>query len=264
MRDRSFFNSPESLPFSNITTLVEPNSTTLVVAPHPDDETLGCGGAIALLRQLGIAVKVVVVSDGTKSHPNSKTYPPTALKKLREGESIAASAILGVVPEAVTFFGMSDGAVPSFDGKQGIQGDGETGREIREYEKAIALCQQYLQDIKPSIVFLPWRRDPHPDHRASWQLFVKAINDLNNPPRIIEYPIWDWDTAQRQDFPESVKAWRLDISSVLELKRQAIAKYQSQISDLIKDDPQGFRLTPEMLQNFTQPWEIYLEILPFD
>ena len=146
----------------------------------------------------------------------------------------------------------------------GRLGDGETGREIREYEKAIAFCQQYLQDIKPSIVFLPWRRDPHPDHRASWQLFVKAINDLNNPPRIIEYPIWDWDTAQRQDFPESVKAWRLDISSVLELKRQAIAKYQSQISDLIKDDPQGFRLTPEMLQNFTQPWEIYLEVLPFD
>ena len=254
MSDRSFFNSPESLPFSNIE--IASNSAALVVAPHSDDETLGCGGAIALLRQLDIAVKVVVVSDGTKSHPNSKTYPPTALKKLREEESIAALAILGVAPEAVTFFGMSDGAVPSFDGKQ--------GRDIDEYEKAIALCQQYLKDIKPLIVFLPWRRDPHPDHRASWQLFVTAINNLNNLPRIIEYPIWDWDTAQRQDFPESVKAWRLDISSVLELKRQAIAKYQSQISDLIKDDPQGFRLTPEMLQNFTQPWEIYIEVLSSD
>ena len=264
MRDRSFFNSLESLPFLDITTIVEPNSTALVVAPHPDDETLGCGGAIALLRQLGIAVKVVVVSDGTKSHPNSKTYPPTSLKKLREGESLAALAILGVAPEAVAFFGMPDGAVPNFDGKQGRQGKGAQRKDIGEYEKAIALCQQYLQNTKPSIVFLPWRKDPHPDHRASWQLFVTAINNLNNPLRIIEYPIWDWDTAQRQDFPKSVKARRLDIRSVLELKQQAIAKYQSQISDLIKDDPQGFRLTPEMLQNFTQPWEIYLEILPFD
>ena len=253
MSDRSLFNSPESLPFANITTLVGQNSTALIVAPHPDDETLGCGGAIALLRQLGIVVKVVIVSDGTKSHPNSKTYPAIALKKLREQESLAALAILGVAPEAVTFFGMPDGAVPSFEG---------VGED--EYQKAIALCQQYLQDIKPSIVFLPWRKDPHPDHRASWQLFVTAINSLNNPPRIIEYPIWDWDTEQRQDFPESVTAWRLDISSVLELKRQAIAKYQSQISDLIHDDPQGFRLTPEMLQNFTQSWEIYLEVLSCD
>ena len=249
MHDRSFFNSPESLPFSEIATLVKQNSTALVVAPHPDDETLGCGGAIALLRQLDIAVRVVVVSDGTKSHPNSKTYPPTALKKLREQESLAALAILGVTPEAVTFFGMPDGAVPSFDG---------VGED--EYQTAIVLCQRYLQDIKPSVVFLPWRKDPHPDHRASWQLFVTAINSLNNPPCIIEYPIWDWDTEQRRDFSESVKAWRLGINSVLELKRQAIAKYQSQISDLIDDDPNGFRLTPEMLPNLTQPWEIYLEV----
>lgn len=40
------------------------NYPTLIVAPHPDDESLGCGGAIALLRQLGGAVKVLVVSDG--------------------------------------------------------------------------------------------------------------------------------------------------------------------------------------------------------
>ena len=146
----------------------------------------------------------------------------------------------------------------------GRLGDGETGREIREYEKAIAFCQQYLQDIKPSIVFLPWRRDPHPDHRASWQLFVTAIKNLSNLPRIIEYPIWDWDSQQRRDFPKSIAAWRFNISSVLELKRQAIAEYRSQISDLIKDDPQGFRLTPEMLQNFTQPWEVYLEVLSFN
>ncbi len=240
-----FFNSPESLPLLDIKTLVDlsTHKSILIVAPHPDDETLGCGGAIALLRQLNIAVKVLVVSDGTKSHPNSKTYPPPALKKLREQESLAALAVLGVAPEAVTFLGMPDGAV-------NITG---------ESNKAI-VCHQYLKHTMPSIIFLPWRRDPHPDHRASWQLFTAAIKNLINPPRLIEYPIWDWDTKQRQDFSESVDAWRLDISSVLELKRQAIAQYRSQISDLIKDDPQGFRLTTQMLQNFTQPWEIYLEV----
>jgi LmbE family N-acetylglucosaminyl deacetylase len=91
-------------------------------------------------------------------------------------------------------------------------------------------------------------------------LFNVATKNLTNPPRIIEYPIWDWDTEQRGDFTDSINAWRLDITNVLELKQQAIAQYRSQISDLIKDDPQGFRLTPQMLQNFTQPWEIYLEV----
>jgi LmbE family N-acetylglucosaminyl deacetylase len=243
------FNTPESLPLLDIETLVNssPYQSVLIVAPHPDDETLGCGGAIALLCQLNIAVKVLVVSDGTKSHPNSLAYPPPALKKLREQESLAALAILGVAPEAVTFLGMPDGEV----------------QIARESPKAIASISQYLTNLAPSTIFLPWRKDPHPDHRASWQLFMTASQDLTNPPRMIEYPIWDWDTKQRGDFKDDltkrINAWRLDISNVLELKKKAIAKYRSQISDLIKDDPQGFRLTPQMLQNFTQPWEIYLE-----
>jgi hypothetical protein len=43
------------------------------------------------------------------------------------------------------------------------------------------------------------------------------------------------------------------------LKQQAIAAYRSQTTNLIDDDPEGFRLTPEMLANFAHPWEVYLE-----
>ena len=249
-RDR-FFKTPEFLPLLDIKKIVA--RSILIVAPHPDDETLGCGGAIALSGQLNIPVSVLIVSDGTKSHPNSKAYPPPALKKVREQESLAALAILGVAPEAVTFLGLPDGAVP-------MEAEGKINKAIQEYQKASALISQYLTNLAPSIIFLPWRKDPHPDHRASWQLFTTEAANLINPPRIIEYPIWDWDVKQRGDFAESVKAWRLDISSVVELKQQAIAQYRSQISDLINDDPEGFRLTPQMLQNFTKPWEIYLEV----
>ena len=49
---------------------------TLVVAPHPDDESLGCGGAIVLLRKFGNEVTVLTVSDGALSHPNSKKFQP--------------------------------------------------------------------------------------------------------------------------------------------------------------------------------------------
>lgn len=113
----------------------------------------------------------------------------------------------------------------------------------------------------PQVIFLPWRFDPHPDHRATGQLIRTALVYLNYSPRIIEYPIWDWDAEQRGDFTNSsqIVAWRLDIETVLEQKRMAIAAYRSQTTDLIDDDPEGFRLTPEMLANFARPWELYLE-----
>ena len=148
-----FLSVPESLPLLNIESIA---GSTLVVAPHPDDETLGCGGAIALLRQLNILVAVSVVSDGTQSHPNSKAYPPPVLKRLREQESLAALAILGVDKDAVTFWGLPDSQV-----------------HLNSTPNAIAAVSNYLDNLAPSVIFLPWRYDPHPDHRASWRVNEK-------------------------------------------------------------------------------------------
>jgi LmbE family N-acetylglucosaminyl deacetylase len=219
---------------------------TLIIAPHPDDETLGCGGAIALLRRMNLPVAVALVSDGSKSHPNSQKYPAPVLQELREKESIAALNILGVESKDITFFRLPDGNVPNL---------GEA-----EFDCAIELFQSYLNRLTPMTIFLPWRGDPHRDHRASWQLINAAIEKLAISPRLIEYPIWTWERQQTSDLFESAKAWKLDISNVLDLKLQAIAQYRSQISDLIDDDPEGFRLTPEILKHFTHPWEIYLEV----
>lgn len=109
----------------------------------------------------------------------------------------------------------------------------------------------------------PDRYDPHPDHRATWQILQAALALTALSLRVIEYPIWDWDPQQRQlHYFESNQAWRLDISEVVELKQRAIALYRSQTTDLIDDDPTGFRLTPQMLSNFAHPWEIYLEQNP--
>jgi LmbE family N-acetylglucosaminyl deacetylase len=88
-----------------------------------------------------------------------------------------------------------------------------------------------------------------------------ALESTRSIPRVIEYPIWDWDPQQRRLLNQDVKPWRLDISAVVGLKQQAIAAYRSQISDLIDDDPTGFRLSAQMLETFTQPWEIYLEAI---
>ncbi|MBD6621284.1 PIG-L family deacetylase, partial [Komarekiella sp. 'clone 1'] len=182
-------------------------SPVLIVAPHPDDETLGCGGAIALLRSLNCDVRVLVISDGTLSHPRSLKYPAPALRALRESETLSALSVLGVEANAVTFYRMQDGSISV------------------QYKSAVDSCRTYLTEISPQIIFLPWRYDPHPDHRATWKLIHTALVELHRSPRLIEYPIWDWDQKQRQNLPESLKvtAWRLHTSTVVELKQQAIA-----------------------------------------
>lgn len=233
--------NPEILPLRSVEAIA--CSSALVVAPHPDDETLGCGGAIALLRDHGCNVQVLVISDGTLSHPSSCKYPAPKLRALRESETISALAVLGVDATAVTFLRLPDGAIPT---------------QEPEFSQAVASCSNYLTQVAPQLIFLPLRYDPHSDHRASWKLIYTALANLNLSSRLIEYPIWDWDETQRGNLP-NLPSWRLDISSVVELKQQAIALYRSQTTNLIDDDPEGFCLTPEMLANFTRPWEVYME-----
>ncbi|MEH2318025.1 PIG-L deacetylase family protein [Nostoc sp.] len=234
-------NNPSVLPWRSVNEIA--CSRALIVAPHPDDETLGCGGAIALLRSLNCHVQVLVISDGTLSHPRSQKYPADKLRDLREAETLSALKLLGVEINDVTFLRMQDGSIP------------------RQYQGAVASCRAYITEIAPEIIFLPWRYDPHADHRATWKLIHAILDDLRLSPRLIEYPIWDWDSEQRGSLPASLKVttWRLNISTVVELKQQAIAAYRSQITDLIDDDPEGFRLSAEMLANFTHPWEVYIE-----
>lgn len=130
------------------------------------------------------------------------------------------------------------------------------------FAQAVSECCNYLSELAPRTILLPWRFDPHPDHRATWQLIYTSIAEFGPLPRLIEYPIWDWDPQQGLPIPGEVTAWRLDISEVLALKLKAIAAYRSQTTNLIDDDPEGFRLTPAMLANFTRPWEVYFEAAP--
>ncbi|MEP7037821.1 MAG: PIG-L deacetylase family protein [Acidobacteriota bacterium] len=228
-----------SIPLKNAET-VKSWGKTLIVAPHPDDESLGCGGAIALLRSFNVEVEVLVLSDGTLSHPNSVKFPAEKLRDLRENEMLDALKILGVNKENTTFFRYKDRSVPD---KNSVQ--------------AVAQCAEYLALTKPQTILVPWRRDPHPDHRAAYSLLKAA----NKAAKMIEYPIWLWEIAESEDAPKFVEidAFRLDITSVISQKQRAINAHQSQTTDLIDDDPHGFRLTPDILANFAENWEVYLK-----
>ena len=222
---------------------------TVVIAPHPDDETLGCGGAIALLAQFEVPVGVLFISDGTGSHPNSQKYPAPVLRDLRESEAREALARLGAGAFEPVFLRLPDGSVPS------------EGRP--DFAEAVALCRTALEGAYPQTILLPWRRDPHPDHRATSQILQAALGELSDSPRLLEYPVWAWERAGAQDLPQphEAKAFRLDIHDVAAVKRTAVDAHQSQVTHLIDDDPHGFWLSPEVIAHFERPWEVYLEVL---
>ncbi len=245
--ESSILAAPEKLPLVAAET-VKSWGRTLVIAPHADDESLGCGGAIALLRKFDCEAIILVLSDGTLSHPNSKKFPAAALRDLREKEILAALEILGVAAaEKTTFLRYRDRSVPN--------------ENSPEFADAVGICSRYLEKNQPATILLPWRRDPHPDHFASNQIIRAAKSQTGLTAKLLEYPIWLWELATGADAPQTNEArgWRLNIGSVARQKQRAIAAHQSQTTDLIDDDPEAFRLTPEILANFAGGWEIYLE-----
>ncbi|MEZ0541276.1 PIG-L deacetylase family protein [Fibrella arboris] len=220
---------------------------TLVLAPHPDDESLGCGGTVALLRQAGFSVHVVFISDGTLSHPNSATYPAARLRDLRESEALDALVELGMTEQQATFMRLPDRNVPT--------------RGSAGFDEAVDEIVSILTSFGPTTVLVPFERDPHPDHRATYQLLQGAMARLTAPPRVLEYLIWLWELGQLEDLPQPHErlAVRVDISSVVDQKKRAIDAHQSQVTRMIDDDPSAFYLSPELLRHFDTPYELFLE-----
>lgn len=217
----------------------------VVISPHPDDESLGTGGLIAASRAAGLDVRVVIVSDGAKSHPGSQRYPHDRLVALRRTETEAAAAALGLVPGSVTHLDLPDAAVPM---------------EGLAFEAAVAHLAAVVDDSRAGSVFVTWGHDPHCDHEAAAAM---ARHLRAHRPALTYwcYPVWGWhiEAADEIDAPPP-RGFRIDIAPWRATKDRAIAAHASQMTDMIDDDPEGFRFTPETLAPFLQPVETVFEM----
>jgi LmbE family N-acetylglucosaminyl deacetylase len=218
--------------------------SVLVIAPHPDDETLGCGGLIALGRQQS-RFSIVFVTDGSASHPRSIEWPRSRLARCREKEAAEALRRLGAEDASQRFLGLIDAAMPEPD--------------TPAWDVALRSLVTIIVEFQPDVALLPWRRDPHCDHRASWQLANSALHLARIHPLTLEYAIWLDEFGAPEDYPRPEEASRVvyDISGVLSAKQAAIAAHASQTTPLITDDPNGFRLTPATLDRLIRPTETY-------
>ena len=111
----------------------------------------------------------------------------------------------------------------------------------------------------------PWRRDPHPDHRASSALARAARDRLQRPVRLIEYAVWldERGNDDERPQPDELREWRLDIGGVIDRKLAAVAAHRSQCGEVIDDDPGGFVLSPAMRRRCAEPVERYFEVGPW-
>ena len=243
MRADAFLASLNDLPRGDLTDLAGTGGI-VVVAPHPDDESLGCGGLIARACGQGRAVRLVVVSDGCGSHTHSRAYPPERLRALRETETLAAAAELGLAADRVRFLSLPDAAVPS------------EGKGAHAAAEAVA---QAARDSAAGAIVVTWRHDPHCDHTASAAIVDLARESLGDV-RVYHYPVWGWTLPPETEVGPRPEGLRLDVGAYTGAKRRAVMAHASQTTDLIADDPTGFRLERSMIDRLCGPEEIYIEV----
>jgi LmbE family N-acetylglucosaminyl deacetylase len=216
----------------------------LILAPHADDESLGCGGFIAAASAAGHPPFVLILTDGTGSHPNSRAYPSFRLKGLREQEALNAVSILGLPPGRLGFLGLRDTAAP-------MEGNG--------FDAAVAAILSFAERAEAACILSPWQHDPHCDHLAAHLMASAAVARCRL--RHLAYPIWGWTLPPDTRLPGPVPhGMRLDITDYLAAKRRAIAAHASQYGGLIQDDADGFQLPSDLLDIFNRPYETFLTL----
>jgi LmbE family N-acetylglucosaminyl deacetylase len=191
-------------------------ASALVIAPHPDDEALGCGGTLALMARRQARLNLIFLTDGSASHPGHPTVSPSEIARRRKSEAHAALAALGVTGQRATFLDARDGALSHLD-------EGECGK--LEARIATLLTQEI-----PAAVFLPGRRDGSTEHEAAFALFARSLGQAGLQPRVFEFPVWSWwnPTLLLGPLFSCRRIWRADIRPVLEMKVRALASYSSQ------------------------------------
>ncbi len=182
----------------------------IVVAPHPDDETLGLGAMTAQLVASGVDVQVVSVSDGGAAQPAATLSGRLRLETTRRHELRRATSLLGVPPPVS--LGLPDGKLADHE------------------DKLAELLVDILQAAAPQTwCAATWRGDGHPDHEAVGRAAAAAC--ARTGVALLEYPVWMWHWASPADpmvpwdraYAVPASGWAVD------RKRQAAQCYRSQL-----------------------------------
>ncbi|NQX13277.1 PIG-L family deacetylase [Microbacteriaceae bacterium VKM Ac-2855] len=226
------------------TLALPPVDRVLIVAAHPDDESLGAGGLIAECGLRGIPVDVLILTDGGGSHPESPTVSAPALILRRRAETLAALAALEP-RTSVEFLDLPDGGT-------------------REHRDRVRAAVAAAAAGAPGSVLLisTWVGDGHRDHRIVGEVVAEVAAELDHPA--LAYPIWLWHWGTPADsrvpWPDMVALPLSDRSIVR--KRRAIAAHASQIAPLSPEPGDETVLHPLFVRNFDRDAEPFIRVSP--
>ena len=212
----------------------------VVLAAHPDDETLGAGGLMASLAVLGAQVEVVLCTAGEGSHPDSPTTTPDQLAQARLTEFAGALTALGL-KDCWTFLGLPD-------------------RGLQAHTEAIATAVQESVQRLPGApdrlaIVAPYRSDGHGDHDALAAVGAEVARQDGHA--LLEYPIWFWHWA-----PPHGGDWRQWVRFHLDepartAKKLAMAEHATQVQPLSPLPGDETLLDGKFLEHFSRGYEVF-------
>ncbi len=210
----------------------------LVLAPHPDDESLGCGALLAAAFA-GPGAHVVCMTDGGASHPGSTDWSRARLAALRAQELVAAVTELGGSARDVTFLGYPDGGLH---------------RCAQDFDRIAADLVALAGRLGVRVMAAPSGHDPHCDHEATAEIARRTARRAGL--RHLVYPVWSrWHGGVVAEGTPH----RFDTVPHRDRKARAIACHRSQLGQVVRDDPEGFTMPPDFVALFRDGDEIFHE-----
>ena len=211
----------------------------IVVAAHPDDESLGAAGVLATAAARGIAVDLIVATDGEGSHTDSPTHSPAVLGLLRRRELIEAIRIVGLTGDP-RFLGLPDGGTDGF-------------RDAITTAVRDALDRASADRV---LVLSTWRGDGHRDHRVVGEVVEAVCAARGVPSRA--FPIWAWHWGGPDDVPWD-RAERLALDAAAqEAKSRALDAHASQLRPLSAAPGDEALVHARMRAHFERDTEVFL------
>ncbi len=186
----------------NVPSWRPPALATIVVTPHPDDETLGAGGLIAAQGEIGVPVCIIAVSDGEAAYEN---FPD--LGAIRRAEQRTAASKLGVRAENIIRLALPDS-------------------DISMHENRLSHMIAAHTNSRTLLV-APWPYDPHPDHEACGRA-ARTVAGITGA-RLVYYLFWAWHRNSIESL-RGLPLRRFEVSPSLQTRRSAaLACHRSQI-----------------------------------
>jgi LmbE family N-acetylglucosaminyl deacetylase len=222
-------------------------ASVVVIAPHPDDDVLGCGGTIARLCEDGCTIQIIYVTDGAASHIGSPLYPPTRLRRTRMREATAAAGYLGLASTALEFWAEPDSGLSEPD---------------YPLEKLVLRFARTFRSLKPMVVLAPWIRDKHSDHALISRAVRAALHD-NMSTYLFEYDVWP--AVDSYPFLQAAgeNLQRVNVSTYRGKKSRALAEHRSQLGSLIWDADEAFTL-PDILRSRVDDVYEHFAFVPYE